>query len=70
MSRERLKMQGFEFECSAEPIHVYPTGDEKPHDTSSRGQCWCKPRLNYVNPDTGCELWVHNLRGCENELPV
>lgn len=21
--------------------------------------CWCKPRLEYVDPMTGAEVWVH-----------
>jgi hypothetical protein len=23
-------------------------------------ECWCFPRLEYVNPDTGTEVWVHH----------
>ena len=27
------------------------------HRTS--GDCWCNPELNYVDPVTGVEVWVH-----------
>jgi hypothetical protein len=23
-------------------------------------KCWCFPRLEYVDPDTGVEVWVHH----------
>lgn len=23
-------------------------------------ECWCFPRLDYVDPDTGIEVWVHH----------
>ena len=23
-------------------------------------ECWCFPTLDFVNPDTGQELWVHH----------
>jgi hypothetical protein len=23
-------------------------------------ECWCYPRLDYVDPDTGVEVWVHH----------
>jgi hypothetical protein len=22
--------------------------------------CWCMPRLEYVDPETGNEVWVHH----------
>lgn len=23
-------------------------------------ECWCEPQLDYVNPETGQQVWVHN----------
>jgi len=23
------------------------------------GDCWCNPELNYTDPETGAEVWVH-----------
>ena len=31
---------------------------EKEHIDSK--DCWCCPKLDYVDPDTGVEVWVHN----------
>lgn len=28
------------------------------HQTSEH--CWCHPTLEYKDPDTGNEVWVHN----------
>lgn len=30
---------------SGEPVvyHVYPLGDDRAHDTTTRGACWCRP---------------------------
>jgi len=25
----------------------------------SSGKCWCKPELNYKDPETGAEVWIH-----------
>lgn len=25
-------------------------------------QCWCNPTLDYVNPDTGAEVWIHHQK--------
>jgi hypothetical protein len=22
--------------------------------------CWCHPTLDYVDPETGCEVWIHH----------
>jgi len=30
---------------------------EREHDASS--DCWCNPELDYKDPDTGAEVWVH-----------
>lgn len=31
-------------------FHVYPTSDERPHDTESL-ECWCDPAVEYLDPD-------------------
>ena len=30
----------------------------KEHKTTSK--CWCKPKLDYENPITHSQVWVHN----------
>ena len=37
--------------------HVYPLYG-RPHEASSR--CWCEPRIDYKDPETGALIWVHN----------
>ena len=32
-------------------------GDVREHIMS--GDCWCNPELNYTDPETGSEVWVH-----------
>ena len=32
-------------------------GNVREHNMS--GDCWCNPELNYTDPETGAEVWVH-----------
>ena len=32
-------------------------GNVREHTMS--GDCWCNPELNYTDPETGAEVWVH-----------
>ena len=32
-------------------------GNVREHTMS--GDCWCNPELNYTDPETGTEVWVH-----------
>lgn len=44
--------------AEVERIHVYPNFG-RAHEMSS--QCWCGPFLEYVDPDTLNEVFVHNV---------
>jgi hypothetical protein len=47
--------------------HIYPTNDEKPHDTEST-TCHCGPRIEWADPQTGEPyaeaLVIHNAFDC------
>ena len=30
-----------------------------PREHISSPDCWCEPELDYKDPDTGAEVWVH-----------
>lgn len=45
-------MSEIEFEWT----HVYPV-EEQEHELSQ--DCWCQPTLDYRDPVTGVEVWVH-----------
>jgi hypothetical protein len=32
---------------------------QNPPEHSSDVDCWCKPEEHYVDPITGCVVWVH-----------
>ena len=34
-------------------------GESVAREHRSSGDCWCNPELNYVDPVTGVEVWVH-----------
>jgi hypothetical protein len=31
-----------------------------PREHVESGDCWCNPTLDYVNPETGAEHWIHH----------
>jgi hypothetical protein len=31
----------------------------RPREHISSPDCWCEPELDYKDPDTGAEVWVH-----------
>jgi hypothetical protein len=35
--------------------HVMPSGN----DHADHPECWCEPQLEYRDPETGNEVWVH-----------
>jgi hypothetical protein len=39
------------------PIHVYPLGDLREHETDGEG-CWCRPAFDYS--DDGDLIVIHN----------
>ena len=36
-----------------------PTGKSYREHVTDGSPCWCNPELNYRDPDTGTELWIH-----------
>lgn len=32
---------------------------DRPREHISSPDCWCEPELDYKDPDTGAEVWVH-----------
>jgi hypothetical protein len=45
---------GAKFTQQFAPIHKC----ERQHSTTEH--CWCEPTLDYVDPETGIKVWVHN----------
>lgn len=41
-------------------FHHLPDLDQNKEHIADEA-CWCQPRLSYKNPETGNEVWVHNL---------
>lgn len=50
----------------------------KEHITDGK-PCWCNPELNYKDPETGAEIWVHKelqmtkeeiIEACKNSLNI
>lgn len=37
--------------------------EETGHNLDDPRECWCHPTLDYKDPVTGAELWVHNEPG-------
>ena len=42
-----------------EKIGSEDTGAHYPDHLNSK-DCWCEPVLDYENPETGAQVWVHN----------
>jgi hypothetical protein len=40
--------------------------DERKHETSPA--CWCRPTLDFVDPKTGNQVWVHYMRRKKGQL--
>jgi hypothetical protein len=36
-----------------------PTGKSYREHVTDGSPCWCNPELNYRDPETGAEVWVH-----------
>jgi hypothetical protein len=41
-------------------FHQLPDLDPSKEHVADK-TCWCEPSLQYKNPETGNELWVHRL---------
>jgi hypothetical protein len=39
-------------------IHVVPIFEGEPEHIES-ADCFCSPTLDFKNPETGVELWIH-----------
>jgi hypothetical protein len=47
---------------SAHPEHPWSVLGQHfvpPHEHTTTPECWCDPYVDYVDPDTGIEVWVH-----------
>jgi hypothetical protein len=51
-------------------VHVHPQNDERQHQLDTVGECWCDPRVEWLDPDTG-QVWaksaprvIHNAADC------
>jgi hypothetical protein len=56
---KKNREEDLDYEDEIEVFHVLPAEDYCGH-VASKG-CWCNPILNYKNPETGNEVWSHNL---------
>jgi hypothetical protein len=43
---------------SMEEIDIL-TPESYPEHVTDGSPCWCNPELNYRDPETGAELWIH-----------
>lgn len=59
MSVKKIKDEDLEYEDEIYIYHVTPDYDWREHITSEK--CWCEPTLQYKNPETGNEVWIHKL---------
>ena len=41
-------------------FHHLPDLDPQKEHLADK-ECWCLPLMTYKNPETGNEVWVHNL---------
>lgn len=42
-----------------ESLQVDRPRDDRPREHISSPNCWCEPELDYKDPGTGAEVWVH-----------
>jgi len=40
------------------PLYTHPPSPQREHITDG-SPCWCRPDLNYVDPETGAKVWIH-----------
>jgi len=45
-------------ECVSDSMHSIGRPTARVHQESEH--CWCHPTLNYTNPETGVQHWVHH----------
>ena len=43
----------------AEPVYVSPQPAQQQEHITDGTPCWCNPVLDYKDPDTGAEVWIH-----------
>lgn len=59
MTIKKKRDEDLDYEDEITEYHRLPDTDFKGHDADP--DCWCKPRCTYKNPETGNEIWTHNL---------
>jgi len=59
MSVKKQIEEDLDFADEIVMFHVMPddSPDLREHLTSEK--CWCDPKLQYKNPETGNEVWLH-----------
>ena len=46
--------------ANVEPAHELPSPQPSQQEHVTDGSpCWCNPELDYKDPDTGAEVWIH-----------
>ena len=45
-----------------------PLVDKREHETTP--DCWCKPKLDYIDPNTGAKVWVHNCGKASDDAEI
>lgn len=43
----------------AEPVYASPQPAQQQEHITDGTPCWCNPVLDYKDPDTGAEVWIH-----------
>lgn len=57
---KKKKDEDLDFEDEITEYHHLPDLDPMKEHVPDR-KCWCEPQMTYKNPDTGNEIWIHNL---------
>lgn len=42
-----------------ENAHLYTAPPQRAEHITDGSPCWCEPELDYKDPDTGAEVWIH-----------
>lgn len=59
MTVRKKKDEDLDYEDEIIEYHRLPDDDYKEHKPDA--ECWCVPKCTYKNPESGYELWLHNL---------
>jgi hypothetical protein len=58
IAKELRRLHAENVRLKAELADALATIEFKEHLTDGT-KCWCEPDLDYVDPETGAEVWVH-----------